>query len=520
MSLRPPSRLKTLGLALTLTGVVFVPAVTRAQNAGAGAAGATSQNLIPDTGARPVPRELVNQPFHQTLAERPQLLPVYFPATPPVLGAELPPPPTIRDRLWADLIPHTNELFFAPLSTRLSENDLNRRLRQRCDAYGTTRAAALAELLAALESNQPDADAQRTTLAQLARKQEPLLRELIATANTLRRDLYNGGLLTSSGDWNQHRNWRLGEDGSKRTPQELLYDEFSVLRAAIFYQEGLSPEQRQLLREITIELAEALGDRESTPLGEQFEPEQVLFFLPHGARLRLPGNLPPDLASEIAAFTAGKSALKRELREALFTLDREGDAKRERTLQELAVRQAPVFARLEVQAERIRPALAAVLDVAQSAARPGLPAALAARIEAYLREKADLQRAAQRQAEEPVPENSARNQKATDPRKALAAFEEQNRTRFAALATEARAIREEVARHAAAHGETPAKSVESLLADFMTAFKQQQLQSLYHYYRTAVLQPGLSSAQRQLLFDHAIASLDLPGVKDWQAVPE
>ena len=73
----------------------------------------------------------------------------------------------------------------------------------------------------------------------------------------------------------------------------------------------------------------------------------------------------------------------------------------------------------------------------------------------------------------------------------------------------------------AAHSPAGAtKSVDALLADFAAAFKQQQLRALYQDYRTAVLQPGLTPAQRELLFNAAVAALDLTGLKDWQAVPE
>ena len=517
---RPFQLLHRLAL---LGGVMLLPGAAPAQSSEASMSSpGTTQGTMPGAGPRPVPRDYINPSLvTKPVAERPKLMPVYFPSPPPVLDAELPPLPVIRDKLWSDLMPHSNELFFAPLSTRLSENDLNRRHRQRLDAHLTSRKTALAELQTALEAAYPDAAARQAALEALAQRQEPTLAALTTSADLLRHDLYRGGLLLASADWNLYRNWRLGEEDSKRTPQELLYDEFSVLRAAIYYQEGLSAEQRHLLREVTIELAEALGDREPTALGDSFEPEQVLFFLPHGVRLRLPGGLPAELSAEIAAFTAAKSALKRELREALFRLDRESSGKREDALRDLAARQAPAFAQLEQMARKLRPALATLPTFAQAATQPGLPAALAARIDAYLREKADLQRAARRETEDPAPDAGARKNRATSTREALAQFEEKNRARFTALAAEARAIREEVARHAAAQGGGhPVKSVDALLADFARAFQHQQLQSLYRHYRAAVFEPGLSPAQRQLLFDTALAGLDLIGVKDWQAVPE
>lgn len=509
-------------LPLLLAAVLGWPALLRAQAGELTVPGAAGSNTSP---SRPVPREraspgrgdipgLTTEPR----SALPELLPVYFPATIPVLGAELPPPPAVRDPLWHDLAGHANELFFAPLSTRLAGGNLHRRLRQRLDAYQTDRAALLAEVRGHLESGVPVAD---------AAAQEARLAALAAAADSLRRELYAGGFLVPGADWNQHRNWRLGDDNGKRSPQELLYDEMSVLRAAIYYQEGLSVGQRELLREIVMDLAESVGSAESAGAADSFELEQTVWFLPHGSRLRLPADLPAGLAADVASLTAEKNALKRELRHALYALDRESDGRRERALQELAVKQEPRFALLPPLAERIRLGLAARPEAAQAPGPAWLPAELATRIDAYLRAKAELQTAA-RQAEEVARaahdgksggKNARRDPAASSA--ALVRFEEQNRQRFAELATEARAIREAVARAATSHPAAgAAKSVDALLADFAAAFKQQQLQSLHQDYRTAVLRPGLTPAQRQLLFNAVVAGLDLTGIKDWQAVPE
>lgn len=475
-----------------------------------------------DTGARPAPRDAFGTAPTQGPAGQPlKLSPVFFPAMPPVLEAELPPAPSIRDGIWVELAPFTHDLFYAPLGTRLSEGNLNRRHRQRLEAFRTERDAALAELLAALGQPAASPAERAAALAALAARLDPRLAALTTAADELRRDLYTGAFLVSDADWSQHRNWRLGREHSKRTPQEILYDEFSVLRAAIYYQEGLAPAQRQLLREVAIELAAALGERESAGVGgDEFAPAQIIFFLPHGARLRLPADLPADLARDLAGFTAAKARLRRELRDALFTLDPESPGRRERALQELAARQAPELAALEPQAERIRLALAALPPEPQPAARPGLDPALTARIEHYLREKAELQDAARREALAP-PATPARHRPDTQAqRAALAEFEERHRARLAALADEARAIRTEVARATAAASEPAGKSVDALLADFALGYRQRQLQSLHLNYRRAVLTPGLSPAQRDLLLGAALAAFALPGVKDWQAVPE
>jgi hypothetical protein len=510
------SRLLILGFAAALQFLGPADARAQAEASTLGAPGPTGA-----APARPSPRDpnflrdAHNFPGLSNQTSLTELMPVYFPAPIPVLETELPAAPAVRDPLWNDLAGEANELFFSPLSTRLAKGGVERRQRERLELYRRKRAAALAELRQALETP----GAADSAVVGFPQPTEAALAELATLADGLRRDLYRGGFLVADADWNQHRNWRLGDPNSKRTAQELLSDELAVLRAAIYYQEGLSVAQRQLLREVVVELAEALGSADAASASD-FAPEATIFFLPHGSRLRLPADLPPELTGQVDAFTSLKQALKRELRDALFSLDRDGDSRRERALRELAAQQEPRFRELEGLAETIRRGLAAHGSTRPAAPRTDLPPELAQRIETYLRNKANLQRVAREQAQsEPAPKGR-KAQSAEAARAALAAFEAENRSRIAALAAEARALREEVARVAAGSAHGAAKSVDALLADFAAAFKQQQLQALYRDYRRAVLQPGLSPAQRDLLFNAAIGALDLTGLKDWQAVPE
>jgi hypothetical protein len=495
-------RIYSLGWFLLLVGTVSAQST-------AGSAG--NQGSVPDTGARPGPRDPRSTvplvaPNNVLVTSTPKLSPVFFPAPVPVLDAPLPPAPTVRDAIWAELAPYGNELFFAPLGTRLSSGELSRKARSMLEKYRDGKAAILADLRKTLAMPAAERPA---ALAALRARTDPRLADLERVADDLRRELYRGGFLASNADWNAYRNWRLGEE-SARTAQEQLYDEFSVLRAAIYYQEGLSLDQRHLLREIVLERAEAIGDR--PPAGEGFEVEQTVFFLPHGSRLKVASDWPSEIAGAFAEFTAKKEALKRELRTALFDLDREGTGKREKVLQELAAKQGPAFAELEAQAEAIRVRLATVAAAERTPAGGVLPAELAARINRYLADKAELQRAAQQ-----VQEPGRKGRPAATDRNALAEFEEQHRTKLAALAAEARAIRTEVARVSA---ETGGKTVDTLLADFAEAFRLQQVRTLYGDYRTAMLAPGIAPRLRQLLFDAAVAVFDVPGTKEWQAVPE
>lgn len=531
MNFRRTNRLTATGLFLRLLICGLVTAASaQAQSDPSGSTGG-GPAAIGDGAVRPVPRApvIINSGSRGLGSPRlttslSSLLPIYFPATPPVLGAELPAPPAVRDPLWAELSPWSNELFFAPLSTRLSQGDLNRKHREKLDGYKSGRIAILTELrtqLSALAT--AAASVRKAALQTLAAEQDPRCQKLAADADELRRELYRYTLFTQGADWNEHRNWHLDGDDGKRTTRERLGDEHSVIRAAIYYQEGLSPNQRQLLKEVAIELAAMLGDVDTPPASDGFEPDQFLFFLPHGSRVRVPAEISSALSQEIAAFTAEKNALKRELRETLFTQDSETPGKRERALRELAARQEPRLAALEPVAERIRESLATMPGLQPASPPSDWPPALASRMSAYLAEKAEFQKAAQRQAQDAGKSGMAEKTSSVSAsgREALADFEEKNRVRLAALTTEARLIREEVARIAKSRTEkNAAKSVDTLLADFMQAYKQEQSQKLYRDYHAALLEPGLSPGQRQLLFDAAIASLDLTGVKDWQAVPE
>ncbi|MGC4075292.1 MAG: hypothetical protein QM760_22880 [Nibricoccus sp.] len=439
-----------------------------------------------------------------------QLLPIYFPAPAPLLDSDLPPPPAVRDPVWAELAPYINEPFLAPLSTRISQGPLNRRLRQRLDAYRAAGAVLLLDIRNHVSSNSDAA-----ALSSLARQQESPLQELNNSADQLRRELRITRFLNRSADWNAYRNWYLGDPPGRRTAQDILNDQFSVFRAATYYQEGLSSNQRQLLREISSELTETLGNRSSRPPIDSFEPANIIYFHPFGSRIRLPDLLPAALQQEVDKFLQTKASLKSELQEALVRLDRESDAKKERALQELARKQEPRFHELTVLAEKIRLQLAALPVSSQPAVQLGLPAPLVTRIGAYLREKNALQQAAQKTSRDP-----AASQRSSTGKLTLADFENQNRERLAALSLEAARIREEVAAATTGRPGEPSKSVDALLAEFMRAFKYQQLENQYRDYRTAVLLPGLSPSQRQLLFNAALSSLDLVGDKDWQAVPE
>ena len=92
--------------------------------------------------------------------------PIYFPPAPPVLEAPLPGVGLYSDEVVRALAPYVAEPFYAPLSTRLAEEDLGRRARARLDAYQREKTAALAHLRAVLErARSQSGDVRRETLA-------------------------------------------------------------------------------------------------------------------------------------------------------------------------------------------------------------------------------------------------------------------------------------------------------------------------------------------------------------------
>jgi hypothetical protein len=467
--------------------------------------------------------------------------PIFFPPSPPPLGAAVPPrPPSLTSiTAPASLASYVYEPFYAPLSTRLANSDLTKKLLQRLDAYKAARTRLQNELLQRLdELKEADPDTRTIELGTLASRQAGELAKLEAEAEDLRGDLLHGGLVglfSGTGDWNQRRRWRLGE-GSLALPREQLTSvEFRVVRAAVFYQEGLSPEQRRLLREVEMELQVAAFKPKDAPATNP--DEKLLFFSPETARLPLPADVPPSLSLKIASYEEDKNALKSELRDAIYTLDSAPASRREETLRKLAESQTPRFATLEGLAEEIRAEFARLPNPPGPPVPPAFPTSLSARITAYQTEKAALQKMLQASLEEVRKANGNASLKlvkkdapAVGPstfrlevaeaensdaviaaaRKAIETFNRENAKRLADIGKEREAIRAEVASFASDHKASAGKSVETLIGDFDAGLKQGERWQHYRYYQIAVLQPGLSPQQRRLLFEVALERLNIP----------
>ena len=468
-------------------------------------------------------------------------LPVFFPPIPPPLGAPMPPqqPTELSSVAPPELAAYVNEPFYPSLSTRLAQRNLTDRLRQRLDSYRATKTALQTELRVKLDAlKDADPATRRRELEAFAPQQTPRIVELEKAADQLRGDFLQGGLIRvfgNSGDWNQNRKWRLGQSPLNGPRAQTLSAEFQVDRAAVFYQEGLAPAQRRLLREVAMEVQVEAFKPKSAPASS--EENSLTYFFPETARVRLPDELSAELTAKVEAYAKEKTEIKTELRDAIYQQDIATSAQRVRALQQLAKSQAPRIAALEILAEDIRQGLSLQPKQPGPPSLPPLPPDLAARITSYLGEKATLRRLLQDKLKELgkglAPDNFRFPQIQADigsdlhinginppldvddrkklMRVVLAAFSQATAGRFTALGKEKEAIRGELTSFIAANPESAAgKSAETLLTEFADATQKREAWQQYGEYQVAVFQPGLSPEQRRLLFDAAIDKLALP----------
>jgi hypothetical protein len=473
---------------------------------------------------------------------RPEPFVVFFPTIPPVYGAPVQPAMGTRSGMLngrpliaaEDLAEYVGEYFYPALGTQLFNRTLSAKLKARLDAYRAARNALRDELQAELVAR-PDADpdTRAQAAAALARVQTPRILALEAEAESLRHDLVAGGFFARAANWDEVREWHVGEPGVTRSP--LAEDaEAQVVRAAPFYFDGLGIEQRGLLRELVFEFARKSRGAHAMRPGLDPTDHDVLFFSPAMARLTRPQPLPPDLKAKIAEFNAQKFVLQRELAAEVLENDRLSAAKRTSRLEALSARQWPRISTLETLAEDIRAGLAAIRPEPPSP--PPLPADLAGRIDAFKADQRALLAAFNevlRRAARPIglPPNLGRMtsderlqrireqaQVGTDARRnAVAAFQLESAATIAALNQRFQKIRSDLAAVAARTtdprtGRT--MTPEALLAAYNVAMARFEAigreEAMYVNYRFAMLQPGLSPAQRRLLFGAAHAGLALP----------
>ncbi len=458
---------------------------------------------------------------------------IFFPPNPPPLGRALPKGAPTAGRLAApaELAAHVNELYYPPLGTRLATKALPPKLRAQLDQYRSAKLALQGELRAELDRVRPLEPAEReTALAGFARRQAAALAGLENSAEQLRRDL-----IVSDQAWGALRQWHLGDkDRRGFSPVEIA----QVMRAYAYYQNGLLPAQRRLLREISIEL-QAAGDNADTAASNQ----PYLFFPPEPARVLLPDDIPADVAAKLALYQTRKSALKKELYDAVHAHDWQSFAfLRGNTLKALAEKQTARLAELEAFAEEIRRGLAVMPEAAPIAERTPLPPVLQNRVAVLLRDIGAAQREAIERVEAILAKTRARSlpiqsnyrfeaaglkflvipsrfgRGAGSPpadltaqiaaiREELSAVANDYGSRLAEAINERDAIRVEVTRSL---NTSKADRVDAALGTAMRVATARETEDVYREYRVALFQPGLSPEQRRLLFDGVVERLEMP----------
>lgn len=427
-----------------------------------------------------------------------------------------------------ELSAYVGEIFYPSLSTWLAERTLPDKLRVRLTGYRAEKLALQQELRAALDGSLHDDPARRTAgLEALARRQSPRLEALEQSAEQLRTEL-----ATSAYDWRALRTWTLNDHNARGdSPNEIS----SVLRAYAYYQVNLTSPQRRLLREIAAEIALAQEDEAAARAAQPY-----LFFSPEPARVMLPDDLPAELAAKVAAYQTAKSNLKKELFDTIAKQEGATFAfSRNKAIADLGRRQAAGFAAVERLADEIRGGLARVPAAIQAQPeRSPLPPALTERIGRLLRQRATLQRDTTarleairtRHAEEPVmiafsyeseglrflvvPRRQGRDGPSNQIKALISSIEgelaaeaEPYGRSFNELLAAIEAVRQETGRIT---GRTEPAAIDAVLGAATRVAALRETEDGYREYRLAVFEPGLSPAQRRLLFDAALEKLDLP----------
>ena len=459
-------------------------------------------------------------------------VPIFFPINPPPLdrpvsrlapstGQTLAPPP--------ELGAYLTEPFYAVLSTRLTRSSLDVKKRQKLDAYRVTRDAMLEELQAEVSSvRDAEPATRRTALTRLAQRQTPRLAELEAAAEQLRTEFARG-----EDDWSALREWRLGERNLRAdSPVEIG----AVMRASAFYQAGLAPAQRLLLREIALEVTSGADDAATASARQPY-----LFFSPALTRVILPTDVPADIAAKVAAFETKKSSLKKELFDAILAQDRATFAfTRNAAVKALAERQAPALAQLDTLADEIRDGLIQLPSLSPPTPRSPLTPLLTQQTMAIVEARTALQKATREKVDAitaevpadypvafataidaqgvkvrlaPRPGFGRRRPAPDDPLLAkittrINEVGEEHRLRMEEFNRRIEDLRGDVGR-VLGPGATPQQVGEALDGVIRYNARQENAEG-YRDYRAAVFEPGLSAEQRRLLLGGALRKLELP----------
>ncbi len=453
----------------------------------------------------------------------PPVRPVFFPPPPPPLERVAKPiAADIRRRYPAveALGEFAAEPFYPALAGRLDRNELKPAQRTALDRYRADKTALQHELRTELTFIlQQPAPARLPLLSDLARRQDPKIAELEKRAEALREDLTK-----SSYSWSDLREWKLGAARTNESPSEIA----RVMLDAAYFQSGLSAPQRALLREIAVEVVRGGKDTAAA-----FAAQPYVFFSPSPARVSFPSDMSDSVAAKIARYDTRKSALRKELYDAIY---REDSAtlgmKRGFVLRALAERQAPEFAILEELAEEIRRELAPMAPPKRMESVVALPMGLEQRAVTIFRRNIAEQKRIRRelmaiQARYPtlriagyferngfrhkiMPASSGGGyvvgawQNATTE---LANLASQYERTLDGLNAEMVEVRKEITERVV-RGDP--SEVDLAIAEASRKAIEQETDEAIDDYFVAVFEPGLSQGQRRLLLATAVEKLDLP----------
>ncbi|HVU22818.1 MAG TPA: hypothetical protein VHE13_01760 [Opitutus sp.] len=431
-------------------------------------------------------------------------VPLFVPPPAPLLGAESSGPP---GGFWG--LPGTDcalEIFYGGYAILASEHKLSRADIARVAAYRRARARLFIEIKASIDQLAGTAPAvRRAALTELATKQAARLRELQSEAGALWKAFSWAG-----STFGYDIQVVTGAPGPEPDAAQ------SELFLAAYFFDGLSIDQRELLLEMAYKRVLA------SPHEDADQPTD-LFFLPAPARLQLPADLPPAIASRVREFIQQKNVLQADLRRAIHQPHFVLTSTRTRRLAELAEKQAPGFAALASLADEIRVGLAD-LGFPEQPGDLSLPAGLTQRVGRFYAQKVQLRRELLNRLWslrnefigakfELVHQGDglaiAQSGSSGPPAKLLETFNARQAHEYTALAAESAGLRREIEAYLANHPGGQLRSVDQLAADFVTAYQARENANRFRGYQRAVLEPGLSPAQRRLMFSAALTAANM-----------
>lgn len=415
-----------------------------------------------------------------------------------------------------------NEPFYPQLAFRLGKGTLSRSLSTALGEYLAEKERLRQAIRDELRRTEAVPPAERElALQKLAQAQAP---ELAALRK--RTDVLWDKLTSGDEEWGALREWRLGDAKRGDRPKEVA----QVMLAAAFYEDGLEIEQRELLRAIALEITGSVDPSAATKVAET---QPFFHMLPAPARIALPANLPVEVGRRAAELESRLSRMRTELYDWVFTQDRRWSLTRRRAFAELAKKQVPEMLEIDREAETLRRDL---IRVPELAAPPKDSPLLSAAINQDLRELITRRMALEKEIGQEILKLEQKHKKVeisyavaakrlstsvritldysqADKRRALRAAVDADLEKVKALYKERydalAAFGETIGPRAVAQFATPSEAAVALAA----ISRQLLLQASgdpHEEYRAAVLEPGLSLAQRRLLFDAATANQKLP----------